>query len=157
MKHVSSTIVLALLLTGCGGGPAAEPPTINATTSPTPAIDSPQPSEAPIAEPTDSSEEDVKEALSAPTEAPDVDPIADPEQQFLQAYKTELQTLPDGPYAQLGSDEEAVQLGYLACEDIVTMGGHGPALFAYAFSDATEDQVADYNAALNAAQFTLCP
>jgi hypothetical protein len=160
MKKVLPIIAVVFLLTGCGGSPDAAPPTteetVTATTSPATADPTPEPTEEPSEEPTTSSEEDVKEALTAPTEAPDVNPVADPEEQFLEAYKTELQTLPEGPHQQLGTDEEAIHLGYQACDDLTVMS-HGEALFAYAFSEATEEQVADYNAALNAAQFTLCP
>jgi hypothetical protein len=158
MKKVLPIIAVVFLLAGCGGSPDAAPPaseeTVTVTTAP--ATVEAEPTQEPTEEPTTSTEEDVKEALSAPTEAPDVNPVADPEQQFLEAYKTELQTLPEGPHQQLGTDEEAIQLGYKACDDLTVMS-HGEALFAYAFSEATEEQVADYNAALNAAQFTLCP
>lgn len=157
-RQALSAAVLALLLAGCSAPSDISKeatPTAMKTTAAAPTTEEAETVETTSEEPT-TSEEELKDALSAPTEAPQVDPALNAEQQFLEAYKTELETLPEGPYAQLGTDAEAIQLGYRACDDLSIMS-HAEALFAYAFSDATEEQVADYNAALNAAQFTLCP
>lgn len=53
-----------------------------------------------------------------------------------------------------GTDVDAVNLGWQACSDLSVMS-YGEALFSYAFSESTEEQVADYNAALNAAPKAL--
>jgi hypothetical protein len=158
-----------LLLTGCTGEPQAEstaPVTIApTTTAPTTtalatAIPSAEPSAEPSVEPTtdDAAVQTAPvEAITPPTGAHDADVDADPEIQYLEAFKAELVTLPDGPHVQVGTDIDAVNLGYEACEDLSFMN-HADALLAYASSEErTEETVANYNAALNVAPFTLCP
>jgi hypothetical protein len=166
-----------LLLAGCAGEPQAESP---ATVAPTTALTTTAPSTAaptttaptttapttaaptvePSAEPTMDEAgvaSALAEAFTPPTEAPDVDPAADPETQYLEAFKAELVALPDGPYLQVGSDIDAVNLGYEACGALSFMD-HADALLEYSFSEeGTEETVPNYNAALNVVPFTLCP
>ena len=134
---IAPLAITALLLTGCGGGDVESAPTPASTTDPAKA----------------EAEKQLTDALTQP----DVDPVdaLDPEAAFLATYQEQLQTLPEGPYVQLGTDADAVDLGWQVCDDLSVMS-HGEALFSYAFSEATEEQVADYNAALNAAPGTLC-
>lgn len=170
-RHITPLAITALLVTGCSATMEAEPapttePTV--TTSPTPSPTpepTPEPTtEAPSPEPTQEAtieaadtkaeaEDQLTDALTPPV--PDPVEAFDPEASFLATYKQELQTLPEGPHMQLGTDLDAINLGYQACSDLGVMS-YGEALVMYAFSEATEEQVADYNAALNAAPGTLC-
>jgi hypothetical protein len=154
-----------LLLAGCAGEPQAElttPATVAPATA-TPATATPT-TAAPTIEPSTEPTMDeagvasaLAEAFTPPSEAPDVDADADPEIQYLEAFKAELVTLPDGPYLQVGSDIDAVNLGYEACGALSFMD-HADALLEYAFSEeGTEETVPNYNAALNVVPFTLCP
>lgn len=161
LKVALPAISIGLLITSCGTTGASE--SIEASSTPSAsAASEPSPTEATTApateEPTTdpaevSAEDQLEEALTDPEVTP-VD-TGDPAASFLATYKEQLQTLPEGPHAQLGTDADSLALGYQACEDLSVMS-HGEALFAYAFSDATEEQVADYNAALNSAPGTLC-
>lgn len=151
-RSIAPLAITALLLTGCGGGDVESEPAPSVTE--TTASPEPTPTPTPTTDPAkDEAEKQLEDALTQP----EVDPIdaLDPETSFLATYREQLQTLPDGPYAQLGTDIEAVDLGWQACSDLSVMS-YGEALFGYAFSEATEEQVADYNAALNAAPGTLC-
>jgi hypothetical protein len=146
-----AAIVAALLLASCSTGdtePAADATTASSEAESTPTQTSQSKKE---------SEEELKDALTAPTEQPEQVPAANVEDAFLKQYKQELKSLPEGPHEQLGTDAQAVELGYRVCEDLTVMS-YGEALTAYAFDlEVTEEQVADYNAALNAAIVTLCP
>lgn len=161
MKLRATLGLTALLLVGCASTPqtTSEPSQTRAapTTEAPPtvaSIDGPTPEPA-----TDDSavESALAEAFTPPTEAPAVDESADPEAQYLEAFKQELTTLPEGPFEQAGTDTDAVNLGYEACGSLSFMD-HGDALLEYVFQpESTEETVANYNAALNVVPFTLCP
>lgn len=158
MKKLIAPIALtALLLTGCGGGtPDAGASSIEAHI-PVESSEHAEPEDTEVekAQTKEESEAQLKEALTQPNPQPVIP--GNPKTQYLDLYKQELQTLAGGPYDQLGTDEETIQLGEQACSDLEVMS-YGEALLVYAFDEnTTEAQVADYNAALNAAASTLCP
>lgn len=166
-RSLAPLAAMALLMSGCAQDAAPSEATTEPTAieeqepTETSAPTTPEPTEDPSVEPTEEpgaeGEAEVREALTAPTDAPLVNPMASPEDQFLELYKQELQTLPEGPHEQIGTDADSIALGYQACDDLSVMS-YGEALFAYAFDlESTEETVADYNAALNAAPLTLCP
>lgn len=165
-KALAPLAITALLLTGCAGTVEAEPepaPTTTTSTTPTPTpeltTEEPTPTPTPEPEPTTDTakaeaEQQLTDALTQPEVVPE--PAIDPEAAFLATYKEQLQTLPEGPHAQLGTDIDSINLGWQACMDLSVMS-YGEALVMYAFTEGvTEEQVADYNAALNAAPGTLC-
>lgn len=78
------------------------------------------------------------------------------ESEYLELYKAQLQDLPEGPFKAV-PDDKAVELGHQACADLEESGSEAAVLINYAFGDTTERDVANYTAALNAAQETLCP
>ena len=97
----------------------------------------------------------LAEALTQPDQTAKVNPLDSPEDQYLDAFRQEIAVMPDGPYAPI-EDIEALTIGYRACVALEDYG-YADALLAYAFSEeSTEESVANYKAALNAAPSTIC-